>query len=399
MYNPRILCYNNVMRTKKNRKFLKSGKVASLDFKFTGDEPTWHNCPEDGFYSKLGKCLNFYNYYLDREDYVEIIQEYMKNNSYSNDDIAAVPNVPKASFIFNITGKLCRCYNMGMPEFGGNLHRVKNNILDLISDAKREMLLKKSSVVKNVDAPPKPNVHAIMTKKVKDSVLCELEAMLDEWTEDAKAKIKKMPIASILRGENIPVSFIGPVTRWLEKHKSDYTDAYEKTCPEMVEGYSYLSMPQLRNRIKAIDDMLNEIVLYKSSKKSARKPRVKKAKSADKQVSRLNYLNESEEYCMQSCDPTRIVCAQTMFMFNTKYRKVTIFKAAGPDGFTVQGSTLKGFDETKSYSFTLRKPKEVLPILATKTERQVDKELAKIKTKRNPANGRINKDTILIRTL
>jgi hypothetical protein len=72
------------MRTKKNRKFLKSGKVASLDFKFTGDEPSWHNCDEDGFYSKLGKCLNFYNYYLDRDDYVEIIQEYMKNNSYSN---------------------------------------------------------------------------------------------------------------------------------------------------------------------------------------------------------------------------------------------------------------------------------------------------------------------------
>jgi len=167
----------------------------------------------------------------------------------------------------------------------------------------------------------------------------------------------------------------------------------------MVEGYSYLSMPQLRNRIKALDDMLNEIVLYKSSKKSARKPRTKKPKSADRQVSRLNYLSESEEYCMQSCDPTRIVCAQTMFMFNTKYRKVTIFKAAGPDGFTVQGSTLKGFDESKSYSFTLRKPKEVLPILASKTGRQVDKELAKIKTKRNPANGRINKDTILIRTL
>ena len=203
----------------------------------------------------------------------------------------------------------------------------------------------------------------------------------------------------MLRGENIPVSFIGPVVQWLERHKSDYTDAYEKRCPDMVEGFSYLSVPQLRNRIKAIDDMLNEIILYKSSKKGSRKPRVKKPKSADKQVSRLNYLNESVEYCMQSCDPTRIVCAQTMFMFNTKYRKVTIFKAAGPDGFTVQGSTLKGFDETKSYSFTLRKPKEVLPILASKTERQVDKELSALKAKRNPAKGRINKDTILIRTL
>ena len=386
------------MRTKKNKKFLKSGMVASPDFKFTGDEPTWHNCPKEKYDDKLGKCLNFYNYYLDRDDYIPIIQEYMKNNSYSDSSISAIPHVPKTSYILNITGKLCRCFNMGMPKFSRYPGTVKENIRSLVSEAKAEMFLKKNDSVEKATTSKKPNVHAIMTKKVQTSVLCELEEMLDLWTEP-KAKIKKMPIASILRGENIPVSFIGPVVNWLERHKSDYTDAYEKRCPDMVEGFSYLSIPQLRNRIKAIDDMLNEIVLYKSSKKAARKPRVKKAKTADKQVARLNYLNESDQYCMQSCDPTRIVGSQTFFMFNTKYRKVTVFKSSSRDGFTVQGSTLKGFDESKSFSFTLRKPKEILPILSAKTERQIDKELSKIKTKRNPANGRINKDTLLIRTL
>ena len=102
---------------------------------------------------------------------------------------------------------------------------------------------------------------------------------------------------------------------------------------------------------------------------------------------------------MQSCDPTRIVGAQKFFMFNTKYRKMTVFTSLGRDGFTVQGSTLKGFDESQSYSLTLRKPKEILPILSAKTERQIDKELSKLTTKRKPANGRINKDTILIRTI
>ena len=385
------------MLTKKNKKFLKSGMVASPDFKFTGDEPSWHNCPEEKYHDKLGKCLNFYNYYLDRDDYIPIIQEYMKNNSYSDTDIACIPHVPKSSFIFNITGKLCRCYNMGMPEFSTNRECVKNNIGFILSDAKSEISIKKP-VGKNNSGPKKPNVHAIMTKKVQACVLFELEETLDDWT-DPKAKIKKIPIASILRGENIPVSFIGPIVNWLERHKSDFSDAYENRCPQMVEGFSYLSRPQLRNRIKAIDDMLNEIVLYKSSKKGARKPRVKKAKTADKQVARLNYLNESEEYCMQSCDPTRIVGAQSLFIFNTKYRRVTVFKATSRDGFTVQGSTLKGFDEAQSYSLTLRKPKEFLPILAAKTERQVTKELSNLKTKRKPANGRINKDTILIRTL
>ena len=386
------------MKKKRAKKFLKSGMVAAPDFKFTGEEPTWHNCPEEKYDDRILQCFNFYNYYLDRDDFILIIQEYMKKNSYTDDNIAVIPHVPKSSYILNITGKLCRCFNMGMPNFGKYPNTVKEYVGNLISEAKRELFFKKNDSVQKAKVSKKPNVHTIMTEKVRTSILCELEEMLDAWIEP-KVKIKKLPVASMLRGENIPVSFVGPVVQWLERHKNDYTDAYEKRCPDMVEGFSYLSKPQLRNRIKALDEMLNEIVLYKSSKKAARKPRTKKPKSADKQVSRLNYLNESEEYCMQSCDPTRIVGAQKFFMFNTKYRKMTVFTSLGRDGFTVQGSTLKGFDESQSYSLTLRKPKEILPILSAKTERQIDKELAKLTTKRKPANGRINKDTILIRTI
>jgi len=388
------------MKTKRARKFLKSGLVASPDFKFTGDEPTWHNIPEERRERHLSRSLGFYNYYLDRDDYIPIMQEFMKNNSklYSDNDIKVIENVPKTCGIFNTTGKLCRCFNMGMPLFNTYPDIVKENIKIIISEAKAELALKKNSTEKKVSTSKKPNVHAVMTEKVRKNVLCELEGMLDEWT-NVKAKIKKFPIASVLRGENIPIAFLGPIVEWLERHKNDYTDAFEKRCPDMVEGFSYLSKPQLRNRIKALEETLNEIVLYKASKKGSRKLRAKKPKSADKQVARLNYLNESKEYAMQSCDPTRIIGADVFYVFNTKYRRATIFKAQSRDGFTISGSTLKGFDANKSFSLTLRKPKDILPILASKTEKQIDKELSKLKTKRNPANGRINKDTILIKSL
>ena len=392
------MCYNTSMRLKKNKKFLKSGRVAAPDFRFTGDEPTWHNVEKEKRESLLGRCLGFYNYYLDRDDYIPIIQEYMKNNSYNLSDIKVIPNVPKTSYIFNTTGKLCRCFNVGMPLFGRYPDIVKENIRSLVSEAKAEIFSKRNDPVKNETPSKKPNVHAIMTEKVRKSILCDLEGMLDEWT-DAKAKIKKFPIASVLRAENIPIAFLGPIVQWLERHKGDYGDAYDKRCPDMVEGFSYLSKTQLRNRIKALDDTLNEIILYKASKKGSRKPRTKKPKSADKQVAKLNYLNESKEYAMQSCDPTRIIGANLFCMFNTKYKKATIFKAESRDGFTVSGSTLKSFDSSKSFSLTLRNPKDILPILASRTENQIEKELAKLKTKRRPANGRINKDTILIRTL
>lgn len=387
------------MRVRNSKKFLKSGRVAAPDYKFTGEEPTWHSVADEEREHRFSKALNFYNYYLDRDDYIAIIQEYMKSSSYSKEDIDDIKHLSKTNIKVNITGKICRCFNVGMPTFSNYREIVTEHIADIVSEAKHDKLQKSLVVTKVADKPKRKSVHSIMTEKVRTLILSELDYMMDDWTDNPKDKLTKLPLASMLRGANIPVSFLGPIVQWLERHKEDYTAAFEKTCPDMVEGYSYLSKPQLRNRIKIIDGMLNEIVLYKSSKKSARKPRAKKPKSADKQISRLNYLNESKEYSMQSCDPTRIIGAQTFYMFNTKYRKATFFKAATRDGFTVQGSTLKGFDPATSFSVTLRKPMDMLPIIASKTERQINKAMSLIKTKPKPANGRINKDTILIKTL
>ena len=79
--------------------------------------------------------------------------------------------------------------------------------------------------------------------------------------------------------------------------------------------------------------------------------------------------------------------------------KRQVFKARTRDGFTVSGTSIKDFDEDNSFSLTLRKPEDYLPIIASKTEKQIEKALNELKTKRKPANGRINQDTILVRAL
>jgi hypothetical protein len=381
----------------KTRKFQKNGLVAATDDKYTGQEPTWDGVDtKEAYDRKLSSALNFYNYYLDREDYLPIIHDYMVTQGYGKKDLSMVKYVPKTSGEVSVTGKLCRMFNQGSPDYYDYRKLVKGNINQLLNDAKSA---KEAKVQKPVDAKPKPNVHEIMKEKVRTTVLCELEGMLDEWTENTKPPVKKFPIAMVLRGENIPVSATGSIKDWLTKQRDEYKEAYDKTCPQMVEGYSYLGKPALRNRIKALDELLNELVLYKSSKTAARKPRVKKPKSAIKQVQRLKYLSESKDHAIVSCDSTRIIGANTFFTFNTKYRRLTVFKARNRDGFTVSGSTIKDFDEDTSFAITLRKPNDYLPTIASKTEKQIEKALNGLKTKRKSANGRINQDTILIRAI
>ena len=381
----------------KTRKFQKNGLVAATDDKYTGQEPAWDGVDtKEAYDKKLSSALNFYNYYLDRDDYLPIIHDYMVVEGYDKKDLSLIKHVPKTAGEVSITGKLCRMFNQGAPNYYDYRKLVKGNINQLLNFAESA---KAAKVEKPVDTNLKPNVHEIIKEKVRTTVLCELEGMLDEWTNNTKASVKKFPIAMVLRGENIPVSATSSIKDWLTKQRDEYKEAYDKTCPQMVEGYSYLSKPALRNRIKALDELLNELVLYKSSKSAARKPRVKKPKSAIKQVQRLKYLNESKDHAIVSCDPTRIIGANTFFAFNTKYRRLTVFKARNRDGFTVTGSTIKDFDEDTSFAITLRKPNDYLPILASKTERQIEKALKELKTKRKSANGRINQDTILIRAL
>ena len=380
----------------KTRKFQRNGQVAATDDKYTGFEPTWTDVDtKEAYDKKLSSALNFYNYYLDRDDYIPIIHDYMLTQGYDQKDCKLIQKVPKTAGEVSITGKLCRMFNMGSPDYYDYKKVVKTNIRLMLNQAE---LVKESKKTVDPNAKPKPNVHEIMKEKVRNSVLCELEGMLDTWmTSDTK--VVKFPIASVLRGENIPVSATGDVKEWLTKQRNEYNEAFEKTCDQMVEGYSYLGKPGLRNRIKALDDMLNELVLYKSSKAAARKPRVKKPQSAIKQVQRLKYLTEHKDYSIQSCDPTRIIGATKLFVFNVKYRRLTTFYSNGPNGFSVKGTTIKDFNEDLSYAITLRKPEDYLPIIAAKTEKQIEKALKELKTKRKSANGRINQETILIRAL
>jgi hypothetical protein len=69
----------------------------------------------------------------------------------------------------------------------------------------------------------------------------------------------------------------------------------------------------------------------------------------------------------------------------------------GPAGIGVKGSTLTGFDEKTSIVKKLRKPNEQLKKLLEGGKIVLRKFMSEIKCKEKEANGRINKDTILVR--
>ena len=181
--------------------------------------------------------------------------------------------------------------------------------------------------------------------------------------------------------------------------RDEIKELVEGKPADLVEGYGWMSVPRRRQYLKFIQNILDDCDRYLLSKKAQRKIRKPKVKSSDKQVEKLVYLKDSAEHKITSINPTTIVGARRVYLFNTKSRILTEVVSHLPNGFEVRGTTIQGIDEQLSRQILLRKPSDFLPIIQNKTVNQIKKEWESLTTKSGKANGRINKDTILLRTM
>ena len=281
------------------------------------------------------------------------------------------------------------------PELHNDFDFVKNEIDGLLAGFK---------VVDDEDTDDKPtvkgpNISPIdrLRNKVQTTVNRDLDWMLDDWIND-KVKVTGINLHTSLKQNSIPAAGLKYVDEWLEFQKSELSGALDGDT-DCVEGYSHLTKAGIRNRIKELDKMISQMQKYKATHTNARKPRKKKVQTADKQVKSLNYLSESDEYAITSVSPVQIPGSKKVYTFNIKYRKLTVYECNSTDGIFVKGSTLKNFDESRSYSMTLRKPNDILNAIVTQTEKRSHKIIDELKTKRKPANGRVNDQTLILKTI
>jgi len=142
------------------------------------------------------------------------------------------------------------------------------------------------------------------------------------------------------------------------------------------------------------------------SAKANRKPRKAKPKSATKLVEKLKFSKTDEKYKLASIDPSLIVGANELWVFNVKTRKIGKYVASNIDpkgmgrdgtGLSVKGTTIIGFDENLSIQKTLRKPDEQLKEFKAAGKVKLRKFLDDIKTTDTKLNGRCNPDTVLLK--
>ena len=177
---------------------------------------------------------------------------------------------------------------------------------------------------------------------------------------------------------------------------------------QLLESYEDVDDETIQKGIRAYDNIFEACDRMIDIANANRKPRKKKEKSPEKLVAKLQYKKQDEKLQVQSIDPTEIIYAEALWVYNTKTRKLGHYKAKTLDprgmnrpgtGLMVKGTSIKGFDEENSIQKTLRKPEEQLKEFANSGPKKVLEFYDAIKTMGVKMNGRINSEVILLRAV
>jgi len=167
----------------------------------------------------------------------------------------------------------------------------------------------------------------------------------------------------------------------------------------LKEAYSTFTKARMLNLLQTYAAIVKDAERLSSNASKQRKPRKKKPISFDKMVAKIKYKVRDDSLKLQSVDPVKVVGAIQLWIYNTKTRKLGVYNAVDESGLKVKGTTIKNYVEDTSVSKTLRKPEKTLPLVVDSGKIALRKVLDGINSKPSKMNGRIGKDTLLLRVV
>jgi len=331
---------------------------------------------------ELMATLNWYTQNKDTRDAVKYANDYFRKNYKLN-----VENVIKE---YPTTfGFVCRILNNG-----GIINEKDNTWFnETILKIKNDLANYKVEVVVD-DKPVMPNIQDRIREKASECI-GELEGLLDEYIL-SKFTSNPKPYG-VMHTLNIKGVHTNRILEHWKRIRAEY-DTVLTTEDELIkEGYSNFSKTEIKKIVGFCDSIITDCMKVVDEANKSRKPRQRKQKTPEQLVSKLKYLDKHE--ALVSENSKDIIGAIQLWVYNTKSRKLGCYNADDASGLSVKGSSIIGFNESKSTQKKLRKPEVTLPEILKGGKVYLRTALDDIKTVPATLNGRLNTDTILLRII
>ena len=126
-------------------------------------------------------------------------------------------------------------------------------------------------------------------------------------------------ISGEILDKGLKVPHLRLVIAHIKKHVEEWLVAYNKEDPQLVDAYSYVGRKRLKEIIDTFTTVAGKISTHMESVKTIRKPR---KINKEVRVRKLKFLPSL--YGHDTEPATSIIGATTVWVFDTKYRKLSL---------------------------------------------------------------------------
>ena len=367
------------------------------DAKYVGDE---HQYPElaeqrkwtsSEYQSRLMRSLNWYAHTQDKKKSAEWLATFLERNPRRAKLASAVRRGdvwPGATVGFAL-----RAGRVGLELRFGTLR----SLVKYLKEAQENKDL--SSLAPQPEVKEEKKTFNIQERLAEKTAECagEIEGRFDDFitTQEFKGEPK---IIELLTQFNVQPAHVKTIMSLAEKRIKEYEEIVTTKDSQLLEAYKHYGKRQLTAVIKWWTQVVADCNSYGVIKKASKAPRKKKAVTPEKVVSKLKYMKEFAELKLKSIEPTQIVTATELWVYNTKNRKLGIYIVDQYAGaLSVKNSSIVGFDAAASVQKTMRKPKDQLKDWASNGKPAAKKWFKGVRATETKLNGRISADMILLK--
>lgn len=367
-----------------------------VDEKYTGEEPSFVGVEfkdESDRRVKMMHAFFYYNYYNTGKHFKKELIKYAKDElKYDKERIEQLEASPDWTCQLQ-SGALLRMRGRGLVLRDNEFDKIRINLEEMCKHGVRKLAEPKDDE-DTATAKVVITVQDRIKFKAQDTVLGDLEDMLDQWIMGESPTID---VYEAMKAAILPAQASRFIVEWAQKHLSEMQGAINKEDPQLVEGYSHLSTKRKKEFVKWFESIITDAQRFGANTKVVRKARAKKPVSLEKQVSKIKYLKESPENKLVSINPSQMIGATELWTYNVKYKTLTRYIAESGAGFEIKGTTLLKFDTNTSQTRKLRKPEETLAVVLSSSKTKGAKAFDALTTKPSVPNGRLNEDTIILK--
>lgn len=359
----------------------------NLESLFIGDEPTFGDSKTE---IGIARSLSWYSGQFGPKESKKYTLDYVRNNKYSKEIVSKL--VSTEEDLFKNIGFVCRMVSRGAQLGLDKINYIDEKINEIVNHSP-------DSFVSSITSAPQSKSERSIQDRVYDQAthyINEIEGHVDSYIKTRKSDFK---CYDMLKAFSVKPIYINQIKEHYSSFIAELQEAVKGRDDQLVEGYSKWSKKELKAFLEFMTNIISDCENYFGTAKTIRKPRKKKAVPLEKKVSSVKFQKESIEYKIASISPTEILGATQLWVFNTKYKQLGLYKSEDESGFGIKGTTITGFDEIESVSKTVRKPLETLDAFKKTKKSELKKFLSTISTKESKLNGRINTDTVILKAV